>query len=143
MDKYYTPTTAGDAFINSMKTDFYAVIEIALKRKNMTKKELSKRMNIPYNTLVSMFKRRSENMNLNFLIAISEVLEIPVEDIMKTILGSAEAFVKQVNKGEKFTVTLSSGEQRVYLLKPEDQEVILKTLDKFALDISADNTEKK
>lgn len=58
--------------------DIYDRITSLLKARGKTRKDLSIAINTSYNTLTSLFQRRSENMNLATIHAISKYLDVTI-----------------------------------------------------------------
>ncbi|SHM56806.1 helix-turn-helix domain-containing protein [Gracilibacillus kekensis] len=52
-----------------------------VKRKGLTIKEISEKIEVPYSTLLSMIKRDFDNASINKVIDLCTVLEIKVEDL--------------------------------------------------------------
>lgn len=59
--------------------DIYDRINDILKKQSKTRKELCDATGISYNTLTSLFQRRSENIKLQTLIKISDFLEVSLD----------------------------------------------------------------
>jgi len=59
--------------------DIYDRINEILKNQSKTRKDLCESTGISYNTLTSLFQRRSENIKLQTLIKISDFLEVSLD----------------------------------------------------------------
>lgn len=59
--------------------DLYDRIENLLNKNNLTKKALCERTGISYNTLASLFKRRSKRIEIETLQKIAECLNTTIE----------------------------------------------------------------
>jgi transcriptional regulator with XRE-family HTH domain len=59
--------------------DIYDRINDLLKKQSKTRKDLCDSTGISYNTLTSLFQRRSENIKLQTLIKIAEFLEVSLD----------------------------------------------------------------
>ncbi|GHV02586.1 hypothetical protein FACS1894211_14270 [Clostridia bacterium] len=59
--------------------DFYDRITSLLKQKGITKRQLCAETEISYNTLASLFARRSKNIGVETLEKIAEYLEVPLD----------------------------------------------------------------
>lgn len=55
--------------------DFYDRVNLKLKEKKMTRKELSERIGMTYNTLNALYKRRSSRIKLDDVKKIADVLD--------------------------------------------------------------------
>lgn len=62
--------------------DLYDRINLILKHKKQTKSQLSEETHISYNTLMSLFHRRSKNMNHETISKIAEYLDVSVDYLL-------------------------------------------------------------
>lgn len=62
-------------------SDMYDRIEDILKQKNMSKRQLAINAGIPYQTIVSAFRRRSEGLSLEYKLKIADVLQVKISDL--------------------------------------------------------------
>ena len=59
----------------------YDYIEFLLEEKRISKRKLAKMANIPYNTLMSAFHRRSTSFSIEYLGQIADVLGVTVDSL--------------------------------------------------------------
>lgn len=76
---------------------FGTVLKDLLSDKNMSIKELSKESGIPLNTLYSITKRDTINVNQNTLEKISKTLDVPMDDLIKMLRLNIEQTEKELD----------------------------------------------
>ncbi len=77
--------------------DLYDRIEILLHENNMTKKSLCERTGISYNTLSSLFKRRSKRVEVEALQKIAICLNTTIEYLTSGSLAVGKLSEEEVN----------------------------------------------
>ncbi len=97
---------------------FYVILQNVLEEKGMTVTEAARVCKIPYSTLKSIIRRKSETTTLEIALKISEGLEVPLQQL----IGEGETVVKESQLLEKFR-----------LLNKEDQNFILQTVEMVVL----------
>lgn len=109
--------------------DIYDRIEVMLKRKRMNKKELCERTGISYNTLASLFKRRSKNVELETVKKIALCLDTTIEYLItgnETYLQRTE---DQEISNNNIIVVTRNGDKIQYDLTEEEIQAVLTILD--------------
>ena len=76
---------------------FGTVLKDLLSDKNMSIKELSKESGIPLNTLYSITKRDTINVNQNTLEKISKTLDVPMDELIKMLRLNIEQTEKELD----------------------------------------------
>ena len=77
---------------------FYVILQNVLEEKGMTVTEAARVCKIPYSTLKSIIRRKSETTTLEIALKISEGLEVPLQQL----IGEGETVVKESQLLEKF-----------------------------------------
>ena len=93
---------------------FYSILQNFLEEKGMTVTEAARVCEIPYSTLNSIIRRKSETTTLEIALKISEGLDIPLHQLF----SEEETTLIEAQLLEKFR-----------LLNKEDQKYILQTID--------------
>lgn len=108
--------------------DIYDRIELLLKRRRINKTQLCARTGVSYNTLSSLFKRRSKNIDLDTVRKIAPCLGTTIEYL---VTGN-ERFIDCEKDGELINNTVvaftSTGERREYQLTESEMTAILTLL---------------
>lgn len=63
--------------------NFYDKINTLLRDKKITKSKLCEDLQIPYNSLMSMFNRKSKNITMDVIEKIAEYLDVSVDFLVK------------------------------------------------------------
>lgn len=100
--------------------DFYAILQNILDDQGLTVTDAARICKIPYSTLKSIIRRKSETTTLEIALKISEGLKVP----MKQLCGI-----------EKDSSTLNETKflDKFRLLKEEDQNLIIQTIELVSL----------
>lgn len=103
--------------------DLYDRIDILLKERHLNKKKLCEATGISYNTLSSLFKRRSKNMDIDTIRKIAEVLETSVEYLVTGKIN--------VTNSPKNTVVVFdyNGNKYEFILTNKQTEAVLTLLE--------------
>lgn len=110
--------------------DIYDRIEIQLKKNRINKKELCLRTGISYNTLASLFKRRSKNVDLETVKKIALCLNTTVEYL---VTGN-EAYFERTEQTtpppmNSVIVVSSDGKRKQFDLTEAELQAVLTILD--------------
>lgn len=110
--------------------DMYDRIEVLLKTNRMNKKELCARTGISYNTLASLFKRRSKNVELETIRKIACCLNTTVEYL---VTGNENYFAREEQaadaRSNSVIVISADGTQKRFDLTEAELQAVLTILD--------------
>ena len=71
------------SFIRRLIMKFYEKINIQLKEKKITRKQLCEGIGVSYNTITSMFTRQSKSITLDVIEAIAEFLNVSADYLVR------------------------------------------------------------
>lgn len=109
--------------------DFYNRLELLMKEQKVTRTKLSEDTNISYNTLTSMFQRKSKNMDLKTAKKMAKYLNTTLDYLIN---GNEQLkYIKDNYKTNTIITIKNNNEKELFKLECQDFDMLYTIIKKL------------